>query len=251
MRQALVEKINHINLEFYQTFASSFSATRGRVQPGVRKILDGLPAGGSWLDIGCGNGTLAETFLERGREGRYFGLDASSALVEHARDKISRMENPGGLDIKFEMIDFLGDGWRERIPDAHWHGAFMFAVLHHVPGKKQRLEMIREINSLLDEGAELYLSVWQVQKSPRLVRRLVPWDEVDIDGTEVDEGDVLMDWRAEGEGEPDEKGIRHVHIFTEDELSDLGEKCGFAVKDRFYSDGKEGNLGLYQVWSKK
>ena len=126
----------------------------------------------------------------------------------------------------------------------------MFAVLHHVPGKEQRLNLVREINSLLSRGTELYLSVWQVQKSPRLMSRLVPWEDADIDGSEVDEGDVLIDWRAEAGGQPSEKGIRYVHIFTEGELSDLAEQGGFTVKESFYSDGKEGNLGLYQIWSK-
>ena len=126
----------------------------------------------------------------------------------------------------------------------------MFAVLHHVPGKGQRLNLVREICSLLDKGTRLYLSVWQVQKSPRLVSRLVPWSEVGIDGSQVDEGDVLMDWRAEAGGKPGEKGIRYVHIFTEGELSDLAGVGGFTVKECFYSDGREGNLGLYQVWSK-
>ena len=44
------------------------------------------------------------------------------------------------------------------------------------------------------------------------------------------------------------KGIRYVHIFTENELVDLAESSGFEVKDTFYSDGKEGDLGLYQCW---
>jgi len=41
-----------------------------------------------------------------------------------------------------------------------------------------------------------------------------------------------------------------VHHFNEPELADLAESSGFDVLDTFYSDGKEGNLAIYQTWKK-
>jgi hypothetical protein len=52
----------------------------------------------------------------------------------------------------------------------------------------------------------------------------------------------LLDWRSGG------TGLRYVHHFSEGELITLAESSGFAVVETFYSDGKEGNLAIYQVW---
>jgi tRNA (uracil-5-)-methyltransferase TRM9 len=60
-----------------------------------------------------------------------------------------------------------------------------------------------------------------------------------------------MDWRAEINGGTTAGGLRYVHIFSESELSDLAATSGFDVSEKFYSDGKEGNLGLYQTWVSK
>jgi hypothetical protein len=87
------------------------------------------------------------------------------------------------------------------------------------------------------------LSVWQWQNSPRLKKRVVPWSTVNIDPEDLDDGDVLLDWRA---GKT--IGYRYVHTFSEDSLSILAKKAGFKVIESFYSDGKEGNLALYQLW---
>jgi hypothetical protein len=62
---------------------------------------------------------------------------------------------------------------------------------------------------------------------------------------EVDEGDYLLDWRSGG------AGLRYVHHFSEGELAALAESSGFEIVDTFYSDGKEGNLSIYQVWRKR
>ena len=71
----------------------------------------------------------------------------------------------------------------------------------------------------------------------------MPWSTVGINEENLDEGDVLLDWRA---GET--LGLRYVHTFAEDELTQLAKDGGFRVVDNFYSDGKSGDLALYQIW---
>jgi hypothetical protein len=58
----------------------------------------------------------------------------------------------------------------------------------------------------------------------------------------MDPGDALLDWRSGG------LGLRYVHHFTPDELSDLARDAGFSLEETFWSDGEGGRLGLYQVW---
>ena len=45
-----------LNRQFYADFGKNFSATRQRIQPGVRKIILGLVGTERILDLGCGNG---------------------------------------------------------------------------------------------------------------------------------------------------------------------------------------------------
>ncbi|NJN44464.1 MAG: hypothetical protein HC806_06915 [Anaerolineae bacterium] len=78
--------------------------------------------------------------------------------------------------------------------------------------------------------------------SPRWRARIQPWERVGLSAEEVGLGDNLLDWRRGGEG------LRYVHHFSEDELAHLAKDSDFEITDTFYSDGKEGNLGLYQVW---
>ena len=248
MDQAIINQLNEINKEFYQTFAGSFSRTRLRVQPGVMRIMQRIPTHGNWLDVGCGNGNLALEWIRQGRTGIYYGMDASSALVEHARSRLSGISLDSGLHIGFLEADVLTENWSALLPQIGWDGVMMFAVLHHIPGFNQRLKLLKAIRDLLRPDYPVYMSVWQLQNSPRLMSRVLPWSKVNIEQTYLEDGDVLMDWRAKDLGEPEGEGLRYVHIFNEKELADLASASGFQVEESTFSDGHEGNLGLYQCW---
>lgn len=248
MDQAIINRLNEINKEFYQTFAGSFSRTRSRVQPGVIRIMQKIPKHGNWLDLGCGNGNLALEWINQGRTGIYYGMDASSALVEHAQSRLSSISLDSGLNIGFHVADVLTENWSASLPQIGWDGVMMFAVLHHIPGFNQRFKVMKVLREMLGPGHPVYMSVWQLQNSPRLMSRVLPWSKVNIEQTCLEDGDVLMDWRAKDLGEPEGKGLRYVHIFNEKELADLASASGFQVEESTYSDGHEGNLGLYQCW---
>ncbi len=57
-------RLIEINREFYTRFGDSFSATRHRIQPGVRRVLNMLNGDESILDLGCGNGELGARTVE-------------------------------------------------------------------------------------------------------------------------------------------------------------------------------------------
>ena len=78
--------------------------------------------------------------------------------------------------------------------------------------------------------------------------RVQNWDVLDIDPNELSESDLVLDWRADDQCVT--QNLRYVHQFTPEKLKSLGETAGLILKETFYSDGKEGNLGLYQIWQK-
>ncbi|MDP2966490.1 MAG: class I SAM-dependent methyltransferase [Pelolinea sp.] len=248
MKPETIAKLHRINQEFYQTFSRSFASTRRRIQPGIRKVLQEIPGQGNWLDIGCGSGALAAEWMRQERRGMYYGIDFSPNLIAEAKNEILEVQKPKNLEVKFTTADLMSDGWHIPFERINWDGALSFAVLHHIPGEEQRQKLCATIAGLLGKDKKLYLSVWQVENSPRLMLRIQPWDLVGINESELDAGDVLMDWRAENKAEQQSGGLRYVHVFKEDELSALAAGSGFRVMECFYSDGKEGSLGLYQVW---
>ena len=243
--EALVQ-LNRINKEFYQDFADSFSRTRWKIQPGVASILEKIPENGNWLDIGCGNGNLAREWVKKGYQGFFCGIDFSHGLIADARKNVHALNDK--QKIAFYQVDLNQNDWMEKIPAVNWDGIFCFSVLHHIPGKRSRRSLCERVRRLLSADKICYISVWQPLNSPRLSKRIISWESVGIALNKVDSGDVLLDWRAHRSVDLDKPALRYVHIFSEDELKNLARESGFIILRSYYSDGKEGNLGLYQYW---
>ena len=240
MEKAAQEKLLNINQAFYDQYAASFSVTRGRIQPGVRRMINQIGQEEAVLDVGCGNGTFAQALAACGFSGRYLGLDMSKGLLSEAA---SGVEDSKKGNYQFQQVDMSVPEWAAGIPGAPYDWLVCFAVLHHLPGKGLREQVVRLFTRLVTPESQIAVSVWQWHNSPRLRKRVHPWSEVGLERESLDTGDVLLDWRA---GET--IGLRYVHTFDEDELSTLAQSAGFQVQQTFYSDGKPGNLALYQVW---
>ncbi len=234
---------NHLielNRRFYDQFATSFSDTRNRAQPGVRQLVSNLLSAATILDVGCGNGTLACALKKAGYSGQYHGIDVSEGLLSSARAALGEAkQNP----FTFQQADLSDPDWPEQLPFKRVDALVSFAVLHHLPSNDLRLRTAQAFHNLINPEGLVAISVWQWRNSPRLEKRMVPWSEAGLEPGEVDEGDVLLDWRAS-----DRVGLRYVHTFSEDSLSQLAEEAGFRVTNSFLSDGKPGNLALYQTW---
>jgi len=227
-----------INREFYTRFGNAFSATRHRIQPGVRRVLEMLNGNESILDLGCGNGELARELAKRGHRGPYLGVDFSLPLLGEAEAQ------PEGFPARFMDADLtkLPEVQEQLLVDGNWSVITAFAVLHHIPSAEVRLEILRVANRLLRKDGLFIHSNWQFLNSEKLKARIQPWESVNLSRTQVDAGDYLLDWQSGGHG------LRYVHHFDEQELSDLAKESNFTVIDTFHSDGQTGTLGLYQLW---
>ena len=84
MNSTTAEHLIALNREFYTAFGDSFSSTRHRIQPGVRRILLSLNGDEDILDLGCGNGWFARELADRHHHGTYLGLDFSLPLLRDA-----------------------------------------------------------------------------------------------------------------------------------------------------------------------
>ena len=240
MKKHVTRRLVRLNQQFYQTFATEFSATRQRIQPGVRRVLDKTPPAVKILDLGCGNGELAQELLIQGYVGHYLGLDFSLALLDVAKNSVWDAPN-----IAYAHADFADLTWDNILPANSFDLIFSFAVFHHLPGEKLRKKTFEKIASRMQPGDQFIHSHWQFLNSEKLRARIQPWNVLGLNVAQVDEGDYLFDWRRGG------YGLRYIHHTSADKLESLAADTGFRVLDSFYSDGAEGNLGLYQIWEKR
>lgn len=240
MKTKIQSKLLNLNQDFYERFSSSFSATRNQVQLGVRRVIQRIKLDAVILDVGCGNGTLARALATQGFSGRYLGVDMSRSLLTKATNLL---DDPAEGSYKFQQVDLAAPNWQNSLQPGSYDWVVSFAVLHHLPGNDLRLQTASAFKALIVPGGHAAVSVWQWQNSPRLRKRVQPWSTVGINPEDLDNGDVLLDWRA-----GDIPGLRYVHTFNKDKLADLAEKAGFQVCENFYSDGKSGDLALYQIW---
>lgn len=240
MEPQIAQRLIELNRRFYTDFGEAFSATRGRIQPGVQRILGTLDGDETILDLGCGNGELARTLARNGHRGAYLGLDFSLPMLADAESV------PEEFSAEFREVDLThlpvtSGQW--SVSD-NWSLITAFSVLHHIPGQNLRLDILRTIHELLAPDGRFIHSSWQFLNSPRLRQRVRKWSEAGLTEADVDENDYLLDWRSGG------TGLRYVHHFNEGELAALAESSGFSIIETFYADGKEGKLAIYQVWQK-
>jgi tRNA (uracil-5-)-methyltransferase TRM9 len=95
----IAQHLIELNRRFYTDFGEPFSATRGRIQPGVRRVLDSMKGDETILDLGCGNGELARTLARESHRGVYLGLDFSLPLLADAESV------PDGFPAEFREVD--------------------------------------------------------------------------------------------------------------------------------------------------
>lgn len=244
MNSTTVSLLRQINRTFYEELGPSFSVTRGQIQPGVKRLLPTLLNQPKILDLGCGNGTLAEALALSDYEGAYLGVDGSQSLLGFAVE--STRQYPL-LKAEFRQADLLDGTLNTSFAGQLFPQIVCFATLQHLPSQAAHQVFFKTAAQLLEPGGSLMLSCWQIHNSERLIAHIQDWGKVGLKTEDLEVGDLLMDWRGQ---DSQILGLRYVHEFREEELKTLGEATGLTLQETFYSDGREGNLALYQTWTK-
>lgn len=228
MRTFVARRLLRINARFYQQFGAEFAASRSALQPGMLRALPALTGCAAVLDVGCGNGRFGGALPA---PVRYVGVDSSAALLGCAAQR---------AHASFLQLDLMDPAWvlrvRRRFP-----AIVCFAVLHHVPGARRRLRLLRQLHGLLQPGGVCVLSVWQFAHVPRLRRKICDWQQAGVTAAQVDAQDYLLDWQRGG------SGLRYAHQFSLAELAQLCARAGFEVRQTYRSDGATGDMGLYVI----
>jgi 2-polyprenyl-3-methyl-5-hydroxy-6-metoxy-1,4-benzoquinol methylase len=235
MDTQLVNQLIELNQKFYAAFAVDFSATRPSQRLNVQPILPYLTDGVKLLDIGCGNGRLAQRLDRENLHLEYVGVDATAALIELAQT--ARYKHVTAL---FCVSDVTQRDWTRRVPNAPFDLVVALAVLHHIPSFDLRAQVLRDARALLKPNGKCLMTNWKFDENERLRKKIVPWSTVEIDEQSLEPGDALVAWKRGG------TGYRYVHLIAPDEVERLAREAGFKIEKQFYADA---GLNLYSVLS--
>lgn len=234
MREEIIERLLALNRDFYRQFATSFAETRAYPQPGFNQLVEFFPQPCPiMLDVGCGEGRFGRFVFDRNLIGDYTGVDFSRELLDMAANSLDgvfhlrNLSRPGCLDGlgEFNLIACL-------------------ATLQHIPGRSNRLNLLREMGDHLAPKGVIVLSNWQFLDNNRQRGKITDWSQASLDPAELEENDYLIAWRRDG------TGFRYVNFISSKEVERLATAAGLKVSEQFRADGREGNLNLYSVLGK-
>jgi len=272
-----VNQILHQTKAIYNAIASDFSNTRNKWWTGLEKLSDYLPEGGKVLDIGCGNGRLAELF--KGKNAEYLGVDNSEELIKIAQQKYSvssssviasesealpdcvvqagiQTSSPNlknkGLDRHASLamtekdksdnirISFSVDDVTNLKTTGEFDLIIVIAVLHHLPTEELRLQALQSAFKLLKPGGKFVMynwHLWSWNYRHRYWKNLLNFKAKKQAGLSS-LFDALIPWKPLNQTD-----MRYVHSFTKHELRRLLKQAGFTIEDIYYDTrGKRTNF---------
>ncbi|MDA3802349.1 MAG: methyltransferase domain-containing protein [Patescibacteria group bacterium] len=216
MKNKNVKKLRKVVKDNYQEIAKDFNLTRKKyIWPELENLSKQVFDKSKVLDAGCGNGRLLEALKDKDIE--YLGFDNSEELLKLARENYK--------DFSFKNLDIFN---LEEIKDNYYDFIFLIAVIIHVPGKENRIKVIKELSKKLNKDGKIILSTWNIlegKKYRKIVFRNRIKNIFSFNGLE--KNDLLFPWKN-NQGE--EISQRFYHAFSKSELLEIGKKSGLEME---------------------
>lgn len=230
--------LNKLNRQFYLKTQVYFNTSRQFPWSGWKKLLPYLQGDSSKvLDLGCGNGRFG-IWLSQHQQIQYTGLDNNQYLLDRCGEALPQAKlinqdilKPWQVKEKFDLI-------------------VLFGVLHHIPGFNNRLKILRWAKKLLLKNGYLIFSLWQLDNTRRLTRKIVPWPEflknskIKINLKQLEPNDLIINWKS------GPTAYRFCHIVDGKELKRLLERLKMIQEQNFFSDGEKGRGNRYLILKK-
>lgn len=193
------------------------------VWPEIKTFAKLVFPNGKVLDVGCGNGRVFEVLKEKKVD--YLGIDFSEGLVEEAKKRYPK--------AKFKVRDITKkETWRGF--SNQFDFIFCLAVLHHLPSKKLRNEVIKKLRNSLKDNGRAFVTVWNLWQ-PKYLKHHFSLQSIKLKWQLKNVKVLYIPYKlSQGRGEP-KRVNRFVYPFTLKELKKLFEENEFFPEESFSS----------------
>lgn len=195
----------------YDVIAEHFAQTRQKPWAEFSTLQSLISPGMQLLDVGCGNGRLAD--VAQAWQVHYVGVDVSASLLT-----VARQQFPDAKFIQGSMLQL-------PLADNQFNVVAAIASLQHIPSVAYRQQALQELYRVTRPGGHLFMMNWNLYQ-PALQKYLVPDDD------RFDQGDALVPWKNAAGAI---KAQRYYHSFGLEELTTLCAQTGWEMIEQHYS----------------
>jgi SAM-dependent methyltransferase len=241
MHYVTSNKLNQLNKDFYSKVAIYFDSSRRYPWRGWQDLVDFFKrvdfTPKTILDLGCGNGRFLEFLKDNYKDFKYCGIDSSKELLAIAKNRLKN---------NFFLADLQTDGWSRKAEkiSGGYDLIVLMGVMHHIPGKENRVNLIKQSLKLLTNKGYLVFSAWQFLKKVKLPNANTGWQLLDISEQDLDQNDYLLSWNR------GTTALRYCHFLDNTEAGELFKICNLQIINEFDADGKDNQLNHYYVLKK-
>lgn len=221
MKPKRLAKLKEIVASSYELTAQHFNETRSKVAaPDFIWAVNQIGSDDQVFDAGCGNGRLLD-YIRLSPE-QYLGVDQSSALLAYARDK-----HPGYNFIQADLSEAAS------LVAGKFSLIFCSAVISHIPGEKERREVLSSLLALIYPEGRLIISFWKLEGRNRKKLYNTWWKKI-TGCHSYGWRDLIFPWKnAKGE----EISPRYYYAFTKRHFRYELRRAGWEIEsvrnDRF------------------
>lgn len=240
-------KISNCTSNFYQCVNKSFSETRNNPWPGWDLFLDVVlqiaikskePI--RILDIGCGN-LRYEKYLTQHLNNNELIFDCIDNCKPLVEENIRSFNN-----LNFYEDDIIKSLLNDKnfIKSSNYDLVVSFGLFHHIPNKKIRYKLIKQMLKACNKNGIVAISFWQFMTDKRLAKKafeatVKAKKYLNIDTLE--DNDYFLQWKDNG------SVYRYCHYFNDEEIDNIINDLQLNVIKGYNEDGATGNLNKYLV----
>ena len=217
MHKQDIDKILQQVEEGYDLISKKFFQTRKYFWGEMEFIKKYTKTEDRVLDYGCGNGRLLGLFANR--KIKYFGVDVSKKLIDYARK-----EYYGKDDVQFKKIS--SSQVSLAFKNNYFKTIYAVAVFHHLPDKKFRLKIAKELHRIVASDGYIIISVWNLWQKKYRKNIFRNWIDKILGKSELDWNDCLISFTDNDSNVFN----RYHHAFTKRELIKLFRQVGFKIE---------------------